>query len=115
MASKIRIEWVSSSVLEGMLTDAQAASFAYDELPATIVVNQDGSKERKENILSILEDNTIVDVSDEMKGYYIGKNVATDDLWRDLIEELYGASGLVDYDALLASNDDSATGTVIYP
>ena len=115
MASKIRIIWVSGSALEGMLTTAQAATFAYDELPTTIVVNQDGSKERSVNISQILEDDTIVDVSDTVKGYYIGKNVSGDDLWRDLVEELYGASGLVDYDALLAANDDSATGTVIYP
>ena len=115
MASKIYITFISGSVFEGLLTDEQAASFDYEELPATIIISKNGSKERKTNIAQILEDNSIVDISDIVKGYYVGRANPSDDLWRDLVEAVYGTSGVTDYDTLLLSNDTSTTGTTIYP
>jgi len=110
MSSKIRIEYVSGSVLEGVLPTALAATFAYAELPTTIVVQQcTGAIERTANIQKIMEDNTITD--DMIKGFVW----ADDKLWRDLVEILFGSSGLTDYDALMTANDTSGLGVQIYP
>lgn len=109
MTSKIRINFQSGSYLEGVLPTALAATFDYDELPVSMVVDRNGAIERKDNVQTILEDNTVTDV---MTTGYVW---ADDTLWRNLVEELFGSSGLADYDTYLATVDTSTSGTTIYP
>lgn len=110
MSAKIRIEFQSGSVIQGTLPDALALSFAYDELPTEITVGNCPTQiERKSNIQQILQVDALAAAF--MQGYAIADSA----VWRDLVEILYGSSGLADYDAEITAADTSTSGTVIYP